>query len=59
MADMSFGLCDMNRLCAPLAPVKVGWGGGKWQPVKIITNNTLENLVFGKTEINNKSLDDV
>ena len=39
IADMSFGLCDMNRLCAPLAPVK------------IITDNNVETVVFGNTDI--------
>ena len=36
IADMNFGLGDINRcgLCAPLAPVKVG--GGKARPVKYI-----------------------
>ena len=47
---MNVGLDYMNRythyaVYAPLAPVKLG--GGKWLPVKIITNNTLETIVFG------------
>ena len=52
---MNFGLCDLNRytlmpfMCSS-APVKVG--GGKWLPVKIITDNTLETIVFGNTEMN-------
>jgi hypothetical protein len=45
------------HLCAPLAPVRVG--GGKWRPVKIITDNSVETVVFGNTEMNNDSLDDV
>ena len=40
---------------APLGPVKVK--GGKWLlPVKIITNNTLETIVFRNTDLNNDSL---
>ena len=33
-------------------------GGGEWVlPVKIITNNTLETIVFKNTEMNNDPLD--
>ena len=41
---MKFGLC-----CAPLEPVK--GGGGKWRPVKIIIDNSVETIVFVNTEI--------
>ena len=47
----------MNRythLCAPLAPVK--GDGGKGRPVKIITYNSVETIVFG---MKNDSLDAV
>ena len=33
-------------------------GGAKWLPVKIITDDTLETLVFGNTKMND-SLDAV
>ena len=36
-----------------------GEGSGKGQPVKIITDNNVETIVFGKNEINNDSLDAV
>jgi hypothetical protein len=59
IADMNFGLSDMNRchLYAPLAPVNVA--GGKRQPVKMITDNSVETVVFRNTEMNNDSLDAV
>ena len=44
IADGNFGL----GLCALLAPVKVGCGKG--QPVKIITDNGVETIVFGNTD---------
>ena len=34
-------------------------GGGKGRPVKIITDNSAETIVFGKTEMNSDSLDAV
>ena len=34
---------------ALLAPVKVG--SGKERPIKIITDNSVETIVFGNTEI--------
>ena len=51
IAYMNFGIGDMNRcrLCAPLAPVKVG--SGKGRPVKIIKDNSVETIIFGNTEI--------
>ena len=42
-----------SRLCAPLAPIKEG------RPVKIFTDNSVESIVFGNTELNNDSLDAV
>ena len=43
-----------NRcLCARLALIKEG------QPVKIFTDNSVETIVFGNTELNNDSLDAV
>ena len=47
MADVNFELGDMNRYTTY---------DGKWLPVKIITANTLETVVFGNTEMND-SLD--
>jgi hypothetical protein len=32
-------------------------GGGKGRPVKIITDNSVETIVFGNTEMNNDFLD--
>ena len=46
---MNLGLGDMNSLCAPVAPVKEECGKGR--PVKIITDNSVETLVFGNTDI--------
>jgi hypothetical protein len=34
-------------------------GGGKGQPVKLITDNSVKTIVFGTTEMNNDSLDAV
>jgi hypothetical protein len=34
-------------------------GGGKGRPVEIITDNSVETVVCGNTEINNDSLDAV
>ena len=49
IADINFGLGDMNMMpfMCPLAPVKVGCGKGR--PVKIITDNSVETVVFGNT----------
>ena len=59
IADMNFGLGDMNKytpchLCAPLAPVNMG----VVKSIKIITDNSIETVVFGNTEMND-SLDPV
>ena len=59
---MNFRLGDRNRytqcrLCAPLAPVKVE--GGKGRPVKIITDNSVETIIFGITVTNYDSFDAV
>ena len=35
---------------------KDGGGGGKGRPVKIITDNSAETIVFGNNEINNNSM---
>jgi hypothetical protein len=32
-------------------------GGGKGRPVKIITDNSVETIVLGSTEMNNDPLD--
>jgi hypothetical protein len=42
-----------SRLCARLAPIKEG------RPVKIFTDNNVETIVLGNTEMNNDSLDAV
>ena len=42
-----------NRLCARIAPIKEG------RPVKIFTDNSVETIVFGNTDINNNSLNAV
>jgi hypothetical protein len=42
-----------SRLCACLGPIKEG------QPIKIFTDNSVETIVFGNTEMNNDSLDAV
>ena len=39
--------------CAPLASIKEG------RPVKIFTDNNVETIVFGNTEMTNDSLDAV
>ena len=55
---MEFGLGDMNRYIYDAVCVHVKVGGGKWLlPVKIISNNTLETIVFVNSEMNNDSLD--
>ena len=53
---MNFGLGYMNRytLCAPLASIKED--GGKGRPIKVITNNSVETIVFA---MKNDSLDAV
>ena len=48
---MNFGLGDMNRYTPDAIYVHLQ------QPVKIITDNSIETTVFGKNEINNDSLD--
>ena len=40
-----------SHLCAHLAPIK------EERPVKIFTDNSVEAIVFGNTEMNNDSLD--
>ena len=40
-----------SRLWARLAPIKEG------RPVKIFTDNSVETIVFGNTEMNKDSLD--
>jgi hypothetical protein len=43
-----------TRLCAPLAaPIKEG------RPIRILTDNSVETIVFGNTGMNNDSLDAV
>jgi hypothetical protein len=42
-----------SRLCAHLAPIK------EEQTVKIFTDNSVETIVFGNTEVNNVCLDAV
>ena len=42
-----------SRLCARLASIKEG------RPVKIFTQNSVETIVFGNTEMNNDYLDAV
>ena len=42
-----------SRLCARIAPIKEG------RPVKIFTDNSVETIVFGNTEMNTDSLDAV
>ena len=42
-----------SHLCAPLAPIKEG------RLVKIFTDNSVETIVFGNTELNNNFLEAV
>ena len=55
---MNFELSDMNRL--PLMPFMCTsstckGGVGKGRPVKIISDNSVEAIIFGNTEMNNYS----
>ena len=62
---MDFGLSDMNSYTPDAVMSTFGTrrggegGGGKGRPVKIITDNSVETVVFGNNEINNDSLDAV
>jgi hypothetical protein len=47
----------MLSMCTSSTPN--GRGGGKGRPVKIITDNSVENLVLGNNKIKNDSLDAV
>ena len=51
---MNFGLCDMMPFMCTSSTRK--GGGGKGRPVKIITDNSVETIVFG---MKNDSLDAV
>ena len=52
---MNFGLGDVSSYTSSTCKVR----GGKGCPVKIITDNSVETIVFGNTEKNNDSLDAV
>ena len=64
IADMNFELGDMNSytpmpfMCTS-STCKCWEGGVKRRPVKIITDNSIETVVFGYNEMNNDSVNAV
>jgi hypothetical protein len=64
-ADLNCGHCDMNRytpmpfMCTSSTRKCGGGGGSKGRPVKIITDNSVETIVFGNNEYDNDSLNAV